>query len=357
VAENPEIKPAQEQNRATKAAVQAASETAQRGAAAFEQAGRNSSEAMRRTGNTSATTISHLGSATADTVQQTSQEFANTQREFVQGLAEQFESSISQLAQSMQQTAQEWRTVAQLPNFSGAGFQDLQRSVSGAVESVMRTNLNAVRAIFRLANPAAFAEVQQRFIRDYLGALIEGSAVVTQAVRRSADESLRPMEQHLQNRQREGNGSERSGRVADVMTRDVRIAKPDDSVQDVARLMRENDTGVLPVGEDDRVVGMVTDRDVAVRLVAEGRDATRTKVRDVMTSDVRYVFEDEDISQVAQTMARQQVRRLPVMNRQKRLVGVVSLGDIAQGIRPDAAADALRGIARSGGSHMQSAAE
>jgi CBS domain-containing protein len=102
---------------------------------------------------------------------------------------------------------------------------------------------------------------------------------------------------------------------------------------------------------------MITDRDVAVRLVAEGRDPAQTKVRDVMSPGVRYVYEDENIDRVAENMANQQVRRLPVMNRQKRLVGVVSIGDIAKGPRPGMAARALQGIAREGGQHTQTAAE
>jgi CBS-domain-containing membrane protein len=116
-------------------------------------------------------------------------------------------------------------------------------------------------------------------------------------------------------------------------------------------MMREADTGVLPVAEGDRLIGMLTDRDVAVRLVAEGRDPTQTKVRDVMTAEVRYVFEDEELEHVAENMAEQQVRRLPVMNRQKRLVGVVSLGDMAKGRHSPLTGRALRGIARQGGQH------
>ena len=142
-----------------------------------------------------------------------------------------------------------------------------------------------------------------------------------------------------------------SGRVADVMRRDVRIANPDDTVQQIAQVMREADTGALPVGEGDRLVGMVTDRDVAVVLVAEGRDPARTKVRDVMSKEVRYVFGDEGLEHVADNMAEQQVRRLPVMNRQKRLVGIVSLGDIAKGRQSPLAGRALSGITRQGGQH------
>jgi CBS domain-containing protein len=80
-----------------------------------------------------------------------------------------------------------------------------------------------------------------------------------------------------------------------VMHREARLTNPDDTVQQVARLMREEDTGMLPVGEGDRLVGIVTDRDVALRLVADGRDPARTKVREVMTPEIRYVLEDEDL--------------------------------------------------------------
>src|SRR6185436_11520736 len=141
-----------------------------------------------------------------------------------------------------------------------------------------------------------------------------------------------------------------------VMSRAVRLVGPEDNVRQVAQMMREADTGILPVAEGDRLIGMLTDRDVTVRLVAEGRDAGQTKVRDVMTADVRYVFEDEDLEHVAENMAEQQVRRLPVMNRQKRLVGVVSLGDVAES-KYQSAEKVLRGISRDRGHHSQLAAE
>jgi CBS domain-containing protein len=93
--------------------------------------------------------------------------------------------------------------------------------------------------------------------------------------------------------------------------------------------MRKDDVGILPVGEGDRLVGMVTDRDVTLRLVAEGRDAKTTRVREVMSAKVRYLFDDETQERAAENMAQQHVRRLPVVNRQKRLVGIVSLTDLA----------------------------
>jgi CBS domain-containing protein len=116
--------------------------------------------------------------------------------------------------------------------------------------------------------------------------------------------------------------------------------------------MSDVDAGVLPVGENDRLVGMITDRDIAVRAVAQGKGPD-TPVREVMTADVKYCFEDEATDQVARNMGDQQVRRLPVVNRDKRLVGILSLGDLAvmQGGQP--AGEALTDISRPGGEHSQ----
>jgi CBS domain-containing protein len=145
-------------------------------------------------------------------------------------------------------------------------------------------------------------------------------------------------------------------KVADKMTRHVRVASPDDTIQQVACVMAEADAGVLPVGENDRLVGMVTDRDIAVRGVAQGKGLD-TPVREVMTPDVQYCFEDEDLDTVARRMGEQQVRRLPVMNRDKRLVGILSLGDIVVGEGPQPAGDALAGVSRPGGAHSQTGGE
>jgi CBS domain-containing protein len=132
------------------------------------------------------------------------------------------------------------------------------------------------------------------------------------------------------------------------MTRDVRIANPGQPIRDVARMMAEIDAGAMPVGENDRLVGMITDRDITVRAVAEGKGPD-TPVRDVMSSDqVLYCFEDEDIDDVAANMADVKVRRLPVVNRDKRLVGIISLGDLAQE-EEDAATKAICGVSEPGG--------
>ena len=140
--------------------------------------------------------------------------------------------------------------------------------------------------------------------------------------------------------------------VSDFMTRDVTVVGPNDTLQHVAKIMGQLDCGVLPVGEDDRLIGMITDRDIAIRAVAEGKDA-QTRVRDVMTTEVRYVYEDDAISDATDTMAELQLRRLPVINRDKRLVGILSIGDIAREDEPRQAGEALQGISRPGGPHTQ----
>ena len=119
--------------------------------------------------------------------------------------------------------------------------------------------------------------------------------------------------------------------VKEIMTRHVECVRPDDTLhQEAARKMRDLDVGPLPVcGGDDRLAGMVTDRDITVRATAEGRDPTRTTVKEVMTPDVVYVFEDQDTRDAADTMAAHQIRRVLVLNRDKRLAGIVSMADLA----------------------------
>ena len=117
-------------------------------------------------------------------------------------------------------------------------------------------------------------------------------------------------------------------RIDEIMTRDVRLASPDWSIREAAQTMASIDSGFMPVAENDRLVGTITDRDIAIRAIAEGKGPD-TKVQDIMSKDVKYCYEDEDVSDVARNMADIQIRRLPVVNRDKRLVGVVSLGDLA----------------------------
>ena len=140
--------------------------------------------------------------------------------------------------------------------------------------------------------------------------------------------------------------------VRKAMSDDVRIANPNQSIRDAATLMAQIDAGVLPVGENDRLVGMITDRDIAVRAIALGKGPD-TPIRDVMSEHVKYCFDDDDVDEVAQQMADIKVRRLPVLNRDKRLVGIVSIGDLALNEDATTTGQALAGISEQGGAHSQ----
>lgn len=131
--------------------------------------------------------------------------------------------------------------------------------------------------------------------------------------------------------------------VGEVMSRNCCIVKADDSIQKAARIMADEDVGILPVAENDRLVGMISDRDIVTRCVAHGADG-QTKVREAMTRNVKYCFEDADLDETLDNMAEIQVQRLPVMSREKRLIGIISLGDAARLYSPDAAGQAYSGV-------------
>ena len=142
-------------------------------------------------------------------------------------------------------------------------------------------------------------------------------------------------------------------KIADVMTAEVDVVKPDQTIQQAASFMLRADAGSIPVCDGERLVGMVTDRDIAVRAVAEGMGPD-TPVRETMSDEVLYCFEDDDVEDVAAKMSESQVRRMPVVAREdKRLVGIVSLGDISRSNEHDIAALALDGITDPGGEHSQ----
>lgn len=141
-------------------------------------------------------------------------------------------------------------------------------------------------------------------------------------------------------------------RVSDAMTANVRIANPQQTIAEAARIMAELDAGALPVGDGDRLVGMITDRDIAIRAIAVGK-GPQTLVKDVMSKEVLYCFADQSLDEVVQNMGDTKVRRMPVLNREKRLVGILSLGDIALVDDPDATGEALSEISEPGGRHSQ----
>ncbi len=142
-------------------------------------------------------------------------------------------------------------------------------------------------------------------------------------------------------------------KISECMTPDVLTVRPDQKLSEVAKLMLDEDIGILPVANADRMLGMITDRDIVVRAVARGLDA-QTPVKEVMSQEVLYCFEDQDVDDVAQNMSDLQVRRLPVVDRRKRLVGIITTGDLAREVGGEACSAALFGVAQPGGLHSQS---
>ncbi len=143
-------------------------------------------------------------------------------------------------------------------------------------------------------------------------------------------------------------------KITDVMTPNPEVVTPDQPIQEAARRMLDADTGALPVGEDQRLIGMVTDRDITVRAVAEGR-GPETPVREVMSEKLLFAWDDQDVDEVAMQMSDAQVRRMPILSRQEeRLVGMVSIGDLVQANQGEAAGVAVAGVTEPGGEHNQS---
>jgi CBS domain-containing protein len=146
-------------------------------------------------------------------------------------------------------------------------------------------------------------------------------------------------------------------KVKDAMTSDVELASPNHTIRQAALLMGKTDCGALPVADKDSLVGMITDRDIAIRAVAAGK-GPKTLVKEIMSAEVLYCYDDQTLDEVADNLGDQKVRRLPVMNREKRLVGILSLGDMARKANgsADNVADALKAISEPGGEHSQSTA-
>jgi CBS domain-containing protein len=141
-------------------------------------------------------------------------------------------------------------------------------------------------------------------------------------------------------------------KVSKCMTRDVELVSPTQTIRDAAQMMAELDAGALPVQQDDRLVGMITDRDIAVRAVAQGK-SPETPVRDVMSPELLYCFDDQEIEDVSRNMGEVKVRRLPVVNRDKRLVGIISIGDLALKEEQTLTGSTIARISKTGGNHSQ----
>jgi len=141
-------------------------------------------------------------------------------------------------------------------------------------------------------------------------------------------------------------------KASEVMTRDVQTVRPDQPVREAASFMLSADAGSIPVIDGDRLIGMITDRDIAVRGVAKGYGPD-TPVRELMTNDIICARDDDDVDDIASKMSEAQVRRLPVIDQDERLCGIVSLGDLSRDADEDTAAEALEGVSEPGGRHQQ----
>jgi hypothetical protein len=189
-----------------------ASEAVHQSTQAARQGGQASSEALRRAGEVSAEAtqrgsqaasefVQRAGDASSETMRRGAEALADTQRQLAKQAADRFAEVSRKVAEATQGTTENVRAFMTLPNAAKGGLQDLQQSVTGLVEGVVRTNLRATQELFQLANPSALVELQQRFVREYLDALMQGTATLVRATRRTADETLRPLEQQIEQRQ------------------------------------------------------------------------------------------------------------------------------------------------------------
>ena len=179
-----------------------------RTAEAAEHAGRATSEALhqgadagadiaRRNSEAGAEAMRRAGEAASETTRRSGQAVAESQRQIVQDAAERFEEVSRKIAQATQGTTENVRRLVALPNAAEGGLRDLQQGMVGLVEGVVQTNLRVAQELFRLANPAPIVELQQRFVREYTDTLVQNGATLVRAVRRTADETLRPLEEQL----------------------------------------------------------------------------------------------------------------------------------------------------------------
>ena len=186
---------------ATNTAVNEAASAAHRGADTLEHNTRAAGEALRQGGQAAAEVARQAGAAGAETLRRSTGAVAESQRQIAQEAAERLQNVTRTVAQTTRGTVEDMRALMTLPAIAERGLQDLQHGVAGLVEGVVQTNLRAAEELLRLANPSAVIELQQRFVRDYMSAVLEGSAAIVRAVRQTAEQTLPPLEQHLRERQ------------------------------------------------------------------------------------------------------------------------------------------------------------
>jgi hypothetical protein len=162
----------------------------------------SATEAARQSAQAGSDAVQRAGDATGEAMRVGMEALADTQRQLVQTASKQFEEMTRKLAQAAQGTTEDMRAFIALPTAAKGGLQDLQQSMTGLIEGVVRTNLRATQELFQLASPSAFVELQQRFVHEYLDVLMQGTATLVRATRRTADETLRPLEQQIEQRQR-----------------------------------------------------------------------------------------------------------------------------------------------------------
>jgi CBS domain-containing protein len=300
-------------------------------AAAPSQGGATAHDAMGEAGGTlrrsSMVSATRMAMAVAEAAQRSAGALALGHLALLGQATERCEAIGRGMAQAAQDTASALLSLMAPPAAATQRLWDLQVDMTGLANDVMRSNASVVQELLRMDGRRAAHDWQRRLIGGCLDTMAQGPSAFINIAHQTAGQARSDDEQE-QNQRDEGHRV-----VADIMSAHIRLVAPDDTVQQATRLMRDEGTGILAVGEGGRLIGVVTDRDVALRLVAEGRDPVGAKVRDVMTQEARYVFDDEALGPVAQRMVQQQVRRLPVVNRAKRVVGVVSLADLAGGGR------------------------
>jgi hypothetical protein len=194
-----------QQNDHASAAAREAAEAVHQGIQALQRGGYANSEALRQASAETAEATQRGGEAASETMRRNAQAFAESQREFLQKSVQQFEAVSRKVANAAQGNTENLRTLMTLPNTAQGGLRDLQQSMASLVEGVMRTNVRAAQELFRLTNPSALVELQQRFVREYLDALLQGTANLVRASRRTADETLRPLEQQIEQRRQTAN--------------------------------------------------------------------------------------------------------------------------------------------------------
>jgi hypothetical protein len=193
MADNPQQNPARQAAEAVQTGGRATSDAVRRG-------GEAAADATRRIGEVGAEAVDRSGQVGSESIRRGMQDMAESQQRIFRNAAEQFEQLSHKVAQAVQGTSEDVRSLMVLPGAARGGLQDLQRGVAGLIEGVIRTNLQATQELFRLANPGAYVELQHRFVRQYFDTLFENSVALVRAVRRTADETLGPLEQQLQQR-------------------------------------------------------------------------------------------------------------------------------------------------------------